>query len=742
MSGLKKLSGSNLLKSARNYIYPLLLFILIVLYLFHDILLLKQGKYIISYFLDDPFLNMAILKHNMDLILSHNLSGLWHLNIFYPYKYTLAFSENLLPQSLILIPIYKLSGYNIVVTYNWAILLSFIALAFTSYIMFYYHTKNVEASLLSSVFFAFSPFFLTHINHFQVLTGIWMPLMFLTIHLALEKNDVKYTVLSSFFYVIQSASCMYYMVILPIFVIIYLLVYYHYYRKNICLYLKTLFAFIFFSLIPVILLSLPYIEAKSLYGFKRTIQDTIDNMPAFLNFILPTPCTLLDKFIKSIVTNNIPLYTTTRLYMGILPSLVILLAVIFIEKDLLIIFRFKRHTHQHPDEYIPVFTVKTHKYPPFIKALWWSFWISLLLTMGPKILGSLLPNPVYILFYKLYPGACGIRDSKRFFVITLLSSAMFIAYFYDIYLKDTKKHTPFVISLLIILIEFLPKNAPIRRMPYNGEIPRVYQWISQNTAKSDKIVEFPLCEVFYMDSIYCKKPDQPDNRKGQFYTFYSAFHKRDIFNGYSGYFSPLYIYALITPPQTQIEIAKSIGIKYLVIHKDIYHDIEQVAKNKIEDPDIRHAINLQNHRAELINGLEDINAHKVYEDSIAEIYELEEFNQNFDPEKARLSYCKTSISATLDRGILNIQVSNKGKNPCILLYKEKLRVKITKDDKVLINKKIVLNPGSYPPFIPINGSFNIPIRLNPSSISAPVNIILYTRTNHKSWKKLGESILK
>ena len=63
----------------------------------------------------DPLLNCWILAWNADHFLRAvagdpaALSGLWHGNIFYPERYTLAYSELLIAQTIQILPIYALT---------------------------------------------------------------------------------------------------------------------------------------------------------------------------------------------------------------------------------------------------------------------------------------------------------------------------------------------------------------------------------------------------------------------------------------------------------------------------------------------------------------------------------------------------------------------------------------------------------------------------------------------------------
>ncbi len=725
-------------KIVKVFVIPVIFFFLLTLYLFQKLLFLNKARYVIAFFLNDPLLNMAILKHNMDTILSHNLGQLWQLPIFYPYKLTLAFSESLLPQSIFLLPIYSIFHYNIVVIYNYGIVFGFMGLALSSYLMYYYHTKHVKASLVASTFFAFSPFFISHINHFQVITSIWMPLIFLTMHISFVKKKINYTIIASLLYVLQSYSCVYYMIILPIFILIYYVTYFYYERDNKNFYIRSALAFISTSIAPIIILSLPYINVVNIYGFKRTIEDILPGTPTFMNFILPTPCSLLDSIIRKLL-GNLQGYMSIRFYIGLIPFLTIILALVSIEKNIILRFKLnKRIMKNNTIQFTPSIIIEKHTYTPFMKSMWWIFWVSLILSLGPKILGSPLPNPIYILFYKLYPGASGIRAPVRFYALAILSGGTFISCFYKLYFSR-RRTLFFFFTILLILVDFFPKKSFLRIMPYNGKVPNVYRWIKHNTQTNDKIMEFPLNEMFYGYGIQCNERALSDtNHKGFFYTFFASYHKREIFNGYSGYYTPLYIYSLVSPPKTQIQIAHTIGIKYVIIHKDMYKYIENCSKDTLEE-DLIELINYLNHREQLVNVLSTYGAHKVYEDSISEVFELEKTNEDFNPDNARIESCNIQLSGVKLGDTLKIHVINNGPETCVFLYREKAKIYLFNSKGPILKTTFDLKPGNIPPFISPHHGFTISLTFhNKCKSYETLTGNMYIKNKNNKWEKIGK----
>jgi len=81
---------------------------------------------------------------------------------------------------LISIPIYSATG-SLTLTYNLLVLLVYITSGFTTYLLVHYLTKDKQASFVSGIVFAFSPYLVNEFfsGHFNVANVEWMPLFFL-----------------------------------------------------------------------------------------------------------------------------------------------------------------------------------------------------------------------------------------------------------------------------------------------------------------------------------------------------------------------------------------------------------------------------------------------------------------------------------------------------------------------------------------------------------------------------------
>jgi hypothetical protein len=123
----------------------------------------------------DPLLNAWIIDWVCHA-LTHSPLHLYDAPIYYPGKYPLAYSENMVGIALLVLP-FHLAGLSALTTYNIALLLGFAFSAYGAFVLARLVTGNSAGSFLAGVFFAFASFKLAHIQHVQIIWSGWLPLM-------------------------------------------------------------------------------------------------------------------------------------------------------------------------------------------------------------------------------------------------------------------------------------------------------------------------------------------------------------------------------------------------------------------------------------------------------------------------------------------------------------------------------------------------------------------------------------
>jgi hypothetical protein len=312
-----------------------------------------------------------------------------------------------------------------------------------------------------------------------------------------------------------------------------------------------------------------------------------------------------------------------------------------------------------------------------------------------------LYEPVYILLYKYVPGFDVIRNPAKFWAIIYLAMGILFAYAFTI--KNI-----FLSILVSFIIIFLSINMPIHMSPVpdNGKVPAVYKWLDKQ--KGDfAIAELPLTTITNPDdwvsawSFLYNQGDftvifrQPLSLGLLFYglreserEYYSLYHFKRLFNGYSGYWSYLYMnaYSRYTS-EKQLALFKSINIKYIIVHKDEFLDRGKLAG-----------------LIDLFNTSNIVILKKVYDSENTSVYEILDRNKEFKSEKTYLKDYKFRIffkKTYTQSGTVNLApfIQNIGDRPAVLLYKNHLVLEtLSMDNKVIQAVKLDFTP-SYVPFL-------------------------------------------
>jgi hypothetical protein len=134
-------------------------------------------------------------------------------NIFYPERYTLAYSDGVLVEGLVALP-FLYAGMPVVYVYNALVLGSFVACGMAMYLLARRLTGSTAAALLAGVVFAFAPFRFDHYYHLELLWSPWMPLAFWFAHRTVESGRLRDGIGTGLCVALQVLSSIYYGVFL------------------------------------------------------------------------------------------------------------------------------------------------------------------------------------------------------------------------------------------------------------------------------------------------------------------------------------------------------------------------------------------------------------------------------------------------------------------------------------------------------------------------------------------------
>ncbi|MDP3733283.1 MAG: hypothetical protein Q8Q91_01960, partial [Candidatus Daviesbacteria bacterium] len=241
-----------------------------------------------------------ILAHNANAILSgeiFNQMNYFNAGQFYPWPYSLAYSEHMFIPSLIFLPIYLLSKH-LVFSVNYYTFLTFV-LSFTScFFVLKYFVKNAWASFFGSMVFTFNPMIYSHFpSHVHLLGRFFIPFLFWACYKFLTIPSLKTATLFFLGFTLNALSGIYLqtfsLILLPIFslpILANLL-----YRKNYVLLLKIFkLSFTGIIFLPILLyFNLPYLEFSQKEGVIRQVRELEYYSARAIDWIMPYPSNML-----------------------------------------------------------------------------------------------------------------------------------------------------------------------------------------------------------------------------------------------------------------------------------------------------------------------------------------------------------------------------------------------------------------------------------------------------------------
>jgi hypothetical protein len=563
----------------------------------------------------DPLLNSWILAWNAHKITSLDWKNLFQANIFYPNQRTLAYSEFLFTQSLVALPINLLSG-NPILAHNIVLLLAFVTSGFGMYLLASYLTKSRGAGIVAGIIYAFCPFMFAHLSHIQVLSAGGIPLAFLFLHRYFSTESGRDFFLFALFFILQVLANSYYALYLTLFAGLYI-GYQMTRRRRYADPRVWLKLGIFVLLVAAVAgpFFYQYLRVRQEMGFSREVGYAAKP----INYLATSPINRvyggLTRFARSPEGELYPggiafLLALTALVTGIRPARkkaedidnpkvnkrlrtvkLILdgLIVIYLAIILMIIYGqgfhlafgrwFEIHAHSLLNPLILLAILVTGRVavtqlfkkkadrivlqgeePLYISAV--ILILAVLFSMGLK-------GPYYLL-YRFFPGFDGLRVASRFQVFAVFSLAVLAAFGWrSIYQKCGRLGKPILTLALpvLLLTEYFSVPIPLSNMPLKAEVPRVYHWLGSSEGKDGAILELPLpMSIQTVCNFDCVR------------VYFSTFHWRNMVNGFSGYFSPLYTELMrrlqVNPLNQDIQDLKSLRLRYLLIHSAAYAEGE------------------------------------------------------------------------------------------------------------------------------------------------------------------------
>ncbi|RJP34679.1 MAG: hypothetical protein C4536_02460 [Actinobacteria bacterium] len=510
----------------------------------------------------DPLLNAWIISWDAKTIFT-NPSGLFQGNIIYPSRDVLAFSEHQFTLGLIAAPVYLIFR-NPILAYNFLVFFCIVLSGFGCYLLVKELTGSRWGGLAGGLFFALCPYKLSQLSHIQIFFSPFLPFMLLYLYRFLERGKWKNLVLFGVFFVAQSLSSWHYLLYSALAAgLLWLWKAVFSRKKEDWIRLAMVVAAIVVAALVILPFTLPYFRAhQRLPGFERSLKE-VELYGAKGDDYLR----VLDV---SVVYGDAPspfqeggIGYENVLYPGLM--------ILILAAAGLLLRRREGEDHLVCD---PASFRKGALYFFVLGVL------SVLLAFGPKIGGW--DNPFYMIPYNL--GLLQFtRVPTRFFLLASISLGVLGGYGVaklamrasassrgrDGGWKIGRLAAAGLLALL--LLELLTWNLYVYPIPTGGDVPEVYDWLADQG--DVRIVELPthvlgpagtydrdlkLAPLDIFDYLY---------REGDI-MYYSAYHWKQVVNGYSGY-SPFTYRRTITemqgfPSQRSIDLLRGLGIDYVL----------------------------------------------------------------------------------------------------------------------------------------------------------------------------------
>ena len=563
----------------------------------------------------DCLLNTWIISWVQSQVFSDPLK-MFDANIYYPAKNTLSFSEHLFPQAMISLPLRLFSG-NPVLVYNFVFFFSYFFSGWAMFLLVRCLTKNSLAGLACGVMFAFNSYMMSHIAHVQLLSAGLIPLTFLYLHKFLEDQRTRNALLFSLFFSLQALACIYYglfmisilAVGLPLAVLLY--------RPPVRFSdLKKLVVPLSLAGAVLTVFALPYFAFARTYGLDRGAKegaDLLHYLAAFDgNVFLGSLSTLgrnehwLFPGVLAVFFAGYEMVRKKTLFWRPPKALRIsLLAPVILGLGLIAArliggtrswrLGFATVSFSNPAKllfyiivpsvlYIAIFWfgyLRTNRQPRsrgtgvlmwYLTLFLWAF----LLSFGTELsfLGrstGILPLPFHF-FRSYFPGFSGIREPSRYAIFVIFSLVILAGYgitHLSSRWRGRKSRVLLGTALILFLnLEYLSLPKAMETIPTGRDIPPTYHWLKAQTGRA-AVLELPFF------------PDVGDETS---YMLFSIFHKKNIINGYSGFWPPVYELGFRGlfenfPSGECLDILKAVKIQYVILHLKMWD--EQTAERRV-----------------------------------------------------------------------------------------------------------------------------------------------------------------
>jgi hypothetical protein len=134
---------------------------------------------------------------------------LFNGNQFYPERGVLAYSDAMMVESLIALPLLS-AGLPPMLVHNLLLLGVIAASGIGMFVLARYLWGNTPAAIVAGLIFAFAPYRFSHFMHMELQWAVWMPWALWAMQRTLDTGTLRYGLLTGLFMALQLTSSIYY----------------------------------------------------------------------------------------------------------------------------------------------------------------------------------------------------------------------------------------------------------------------------------------------------------------------------------------------------------------------------------------------------------------------------------------------------------------------------------------------------------------------------------------------------
>lgn len=483
--------------------------------------------------------------------LTTNPLQLFESNAFYPYPSSLAFSEHLIVESLMVGPVYLASG-NALLAQNVAVLLALALSGWAMFLLLREMTGHRDAGLVGGMLYAFHSYTLQEVPRLQVLSIQWWPLAILFLYRAFRSGLWRDAALFALFFLLQGLSCTYYLIYFSMMLVLWIPGVYLWAKKSGGVHgLGKVGVALGAAGVVLVLFALPYLEMFTAFGYRRSLSEGLD----LLDYLRPpegTPFSFwIDFNIKSSPTHH---------FIGLVALVLFVLGL--------------------------TLGVSRAKETPGGRSFFWlSFMtglVGVIVSLGPVVFvgGKALGPGAYAFLYEYVPLFRGLRSPERIAILVNFAVAAIGAYgaaalldgFHRLGRLGPKAASALLIALLVLLpFEHFSGGVRGVGVPTGSDAPEVYRWLAEESPEDPDgpVVELPVYPL----------------RKHRFYAaymFYSTYHWRPIVFGRTSFYPPAMEYLAWQlrdfPDSDSLALLRWLGVRTIVVHPQLWPEAERGRK--------------------------------------------------------------------------------------------------------------------------------------------------------------------